>query len=102
MQSVSYSLHNNIEIDFKFPIYNIFQTPHGFSKLRSSGNLVLEQKDSFALGAAHRQINFDMFHFAENMLFNDYHSLHELINKQNTTLTYVTSTKNVSPPIMED
>lgn len=57
MQSLMYTIEdplNKIEIDFKFPIYNVFQTPFGFSQLKTSGPLLLEQKDSFALGAAHR------------------------------------------------
>lgn len=80
MQALSYSLSDKVNIDFKLPIFNVFQTPYGFSHLQASGNLVLSQKDSLALGSAARQLNFDTNHFAEDLLHESYISLMRSVN----------------------
>lgn len=102
LQSLSYSLQDKVQIDFKLPIFNVFQTPYGFSHFQASGNLVMSQKDSFALGAAARQLNFDTYHFAENLLFQSYEELFRSINSQNTTLEFEPDSRLSSPPITAD
>lgn len=56
----------------KLPIFAIFQTPNGFAKLHVHGTLNLQQKSAFALGAIKREVNFEEFHFAENLLTMNY------------------------------
>ena len=72
----------------KLPFFSIFQTPNGFAKLDVHGTLNLSQKSAFSLGAIKREINFDDFHFAENLLTNNFFGLFNLIEKQNATLEY--------------
>ena len=70
----------------KLPIFSIFQTPNGFAKLHVHGTLAMEQKSAFALGAIKREVNFEEFHFAENLLTQNYFDLLNEINRQNVTL----------------
>ena len=72
----------------KLPIFSIFQTPNGFQKLHVQGTLNMHQKSAFALGAIKREVNFEEFHFAENLLTMDYFSLFNKVNSQNVTLEY--------------
>jgi hypothetical protein len=54
MQSFSYTIKAQVNIEFKMPIFSIFQTPYGFSSLQATGPLVMHQKATFAQGAANR------------------------------------------------
>ncbi len=56
-----------IDADIKFPIFSIFQTPYGFSKLKIDGTLDLKQTVPFKMGSIKRQINFESIHFAEEL-----------------------------------
>ena len=51
MQTFSYSLRDQVSIDFKLPTYNVFQTPYGFSQFNAVGNLNLKQKAAIAQGS---------------------------------------------------
>lgn len=75
LQSVSYALSDQVQIDFKLPFVNIFQTPFGFSEFSAIGKLDMSQKAAYALGAANRQIGYDTYHFAENLLSQSYFDL---------------------------
>ena len=96
---MSYGLDEQVQIDFKLPVFNIFQTPHGFSQLVATGSLELQQKSTYALGAANRQIDFDTYHFAENLLQMSFYDLFDSVNSQNTTLKYDLQSKQSSPPL---
>ena len=47
-------------------------------------------------------INFETFHFAENLLYMSYEQLFDSINAQNTTLSLELFSKQSSPPIKGD
>ena len=72
----------------KLPTFSIFQTPNGFAKLDVHGTLEMHQKSAFALGAIKREINFEEFNFAENLLSMDFLGMFNRINIQNATLEY--------------
>ena len=72
----------------KLPVFSIFQTPNGFQKLHVQGTLNMSQKSAFALGAIKREVNFEEFHFAENLLTTNYFGLFNSMAAQNVTLEY--------------
>lgn len=41
LQSFSYSLSSELDAHFKLPVFNVFETPNGFSHLQASGSLTL-------------------------------------------------------------
>ena len=70
IQTLAYALREKVDIDFKMPVYNVFETPYGFSSLSVSGELQLKQKESLALGSASRQIGFEsVYDLGENLLW---------------------------------
>ena len=75
LQSISYGIEEMLSAKMKLPIFSIFQTPNGFAKLHVNGQLNLQQKSAFALGAIKREVNFEEFHFAENLLTMNYFDL---------------------------
>jgi len=77
-----------LQAKIKLPTYSIFQTPNGFTKLDVHGSLILHQKSAFALGAIKREINFEEFHFAENLLTMSLFDIFNKVNAQNATLEY--------------
>ena len=64
----------------KIPIFSIFQTPKGFAKLHVQGTLNLHQKSAFSIGAIRREINFEEFHLAENLLTMSYFDIFNKVN----------------------
>jgi len=50
--------------------------------------LNLHQKSAFALGAIKREVNFEEFHFAENLLTMSYFDIFNKVDQQNVTLEY--------------
>lgn len=72
----------------KLPMFTIFQTPNGFAKIHATGTLNIHQKSSFSLGAIKREVNFEEFHFAENLLTMNYFEIFNKITAQNVTLEY--------------
>lgn len=77
-----------LDAKMKLPIFSIFQTPNGFAKLHVHGTLNLQQKSAFSLGAIKREVNFEEFHFAENLLTMNYFEIFNQVNQQNVTLEY--------------
>ena len=65
-----------VEADIKFPLFNIFQTPFGFSKLKIDGTLELSQNSPFQRGTIKRQVNFEDIHFAEELYTHTYFELY--------------------------
>ena len=61
-----------MQIEFKLPVFNIFQTPQGLQNLLVSGPLVFDQKNSYALGKISRKINFETYNFAQDLLTMSY------------------------------
>mmetsp|Transcript_45126 Transcript_45126/g.59827 ORF Transcript_45126/g.59827 Transcript_45126/m.59827 type:complete len:215 (+) Transcript_45126:35-679(+) len=80
VQSISYEISEQLQAQMKMPIISIFQTPNGFAKLDVHGTLNMHQKSAFALGAIKREINFEEFHFAENLLEMNFLSMFNKIN----------------------
>jgi len=81
LQSLNYGVDEILSAKMKLPIFSIFQTPNGFAKLHASGTLNLHQKSAFAIGAIKREINFEEFHFAENLLTMNYFDLFNKVNQ---------------------
>lgn len=52
------------------------------------GQLDLHQKSAFSIGAIKREVNFEEFHFAENLLTMNYFSIFNKMQNQNVTLEY--------------
>ena len=48
----------------------------------------MEQKSAFALGAIKREVDFDTYHFAENLLTMSYLNIFNKIQRSNVTLDY--------------
>lgn len=48
----------------------------------------MHQKSAFSIGAIKREINFDEFHLAENLLTMSYFDIFNKVNQQNVTLEY--------------
>lgn len=65
LQTVSYGIRDIVDADIKMPIFNIFQTPYGFSKLKVEGELNLQQSEPYTRGAIKRQIGFEDIHVAQ-------------------------------------
>jgi hypothetical protein len=57
-----------LQAEFKLPVVNIFHTFDGVRELHAIGSLNLHQKDAYALGALKREIGFDSYQLAENLL----------------------------------
>jgi len=68
LQTFGYTIQDHIEASFKMPIFNIFDTPNGFSTLSADGTLVLNQKEQYMYGAMRREIGFKEFNMAETLL----------------------------------
>lgn len=60
---------------------------------------MLDQKNSYALGAISRQINFDTYNFAQNLLSGSFFDLFSLISSQNTTLGFEPESQLSSPAL---
>ena len=52
------------------------------------GTLNFQQKSALALGAIKREVNFEEFHFAENLLTMNYFGLFNKLRQQNVTLDF--------------
>ena len=77
-----------LDAKVKLPIFSIFQTPNGFAKLHAQGTLRMEQKSAFALGAIKREVDFETYHFAENLLTMSYLDIFNKIQSSNITLDF--------------
>ena len=77
-----------LDAKMKLPMFSIFQTPNGFTKIHAQGTLNLNQKSSFSIGAIKREVNFEEFHFAENLLTMNFFGIFNKIQTQNVTLEY--------------
>ena len=88
LQSINYGVEEMLSAKMKLPIFSIFQTPNGFAKLHVHGTLNLHQKSAFSIGAIKREVNFEEFHFAENLLTMNYFGIFNKITQQNVTLEY--------------
>ena len=99
MQSLKFGLQNQVKIDFKLPVVNVFQTPYGFSNFNSEGILKMAQKTPFARGAIQRQVGFDKYHVAQNLLFSSYQELFAIVREENTTLSFEPESTMSSPPV---
>lgn len=80
LQQFSYELSDQVNMQFKLPTYNVFQTPYGFSKFEALGDLSMSQKAPFALGSQDRRIGFEddqskRFTIAEQLLHTDFYNL---------------------------
>ena len=102
LQQFSYELSDQVNMQFKLPTYNVFQTPYGFSKFEALGDLSLSQKAPFALGSQDRRIGFEddsskRFTIAEQLLHNDFYNLMKQTQSQNTTLEFDVRSNIISP-----
>ena len=68
LQTFGYTIQDHIKASFKLPLFNIFDTPNGFSTLSAEGRLVLDQKEAYMPGAMRREVGFEEFNLAENIL----------------------------------
>ena len=60
LQTVIYSISDEIEADIKVRMMNDFDTPNGVSKLAVQGTIDLLQKQNFAIGKVEREIGFEL------------------------------------------
>lgn len=81
-------------------MFNIFQTPDGVKSLKSSGYLNLDQRYSFASGVIKREIGFDSYHLAENLVTSTIFQVFNSIKSQNTTLSFDTESQFTTTPKM--
>ena len=58
LQSVVYSVKDQINANLKKHFYNQFETPHGLKTLNAMGEIKLHQKENFARGPLQRMIGF--------------------------------------------
>jgi len=68
LQTVIYSISDQIEADIKVRMMNDFDTPNGVSKLSAQGTLDLLQKQNFAIGKVEREIGFELENDLGNLL----------------------------------
>ena len=59
----------------------------------------MAQKTPFARCAIQRQVGFDKYHVAQNLLFSSYQQLFATVREENTTLAFVPESTMSSPPI---
>lgn len=59
----------------------------------------MAQKTPYARGAIQRQVGFDKYHMAQNLLFSSYQELFATIREENTTLAFVPESTMSNPPI---
>jgi len=59
LQTVVYSLSDQIDANIKVRLMNDFNTPNGLSKLAVQGSIDLIQKENFAVGKVEREIGFE-------------------------------------------
>lgn len=102
LQTFSYGLSDQVNMQFKMPTYNVFQTPYGFSKFEAMGDLSMSQKAPFALGSQDRRIGFEDSRdnrktLAEELLHNDFRDLIKRAQSQNTTLEFDVRSQMISP-----
>ena len=93
-------LQDKVQAEFKLPILNIFHTPDGIREFKAIGSLNLNQKDSYALGAIRRQIGFESYHLAENLLTSTFFEVFNKIKDQDTTLQFEVESEYVQSPMM--
>lgn len=60
----------------------------------------MRQKDSYALGTLKREIGFDSYHLAENLLTSSFFDIVDRINSQQTSLSFDTETQFTTTPLM--
>ena len=88
VQSLKYEIKEKVHAQFKLPFYALFDFPHGVRQLNVQGLLNLEQQESFSIGSVEREIGFNMFHLAENLMTMDFFNLYAYINSQNVTANF--------------
>ena len=79
---------------------NIFHTHDGVRDFHAVGTLNLNQKDSFALGELKREIGFESYHLAENLLTSSFFDIVHRIKSQTTSLSFDTDTCYTTTPLM--
>jgi hypothetical protein len=65
-----------------------------------TGRLNLDQKEAYALGAIKREIDFERYHLAENLLTQSFFGIFQDIKAQNTTLSYDISNQFTQAPAL--
>jgi len=69
-------------------VINIFHTPDGIKNLKSIGSLNLNQKYSYSSGVVKREIGFENYHLAGNLLTSTFFDVFNNIKAQDTTLAF--------------
>ena len=93
-------MQDKLNVEFKLPMFNVFHTPNGFRKLHADGSLNLNQKEAYAMGAIKREIDFERYHLAENLLTQSFYGIFNDVHSQNTTLSYDISNQFTQDPAM--
>lgn len=93
-------MQDKVNAEFKLPIVNIFHTHDGVREFHAVGNLNLNQKDSFALGHLKREIGFESYHLAENLLTSSFFDIVRRIKSQTTSMSFDTDTFYTTTPRM--
>lgn len=91
LQTLSYQITDSVSASFKMPVYNIFDTPAGFTNLQASGQLQLTQKQAYQSGAIQRVIGFDSYDIAENLEKGSIFEFFNKIDSGDSTLAFKSS-----------
>jgi hypothetical protein len=59
IESFSYELIEDVKINMKTFNYNLIQVPNGANAVSVKGQILLDQKEPFALGAMKREIGYE-------------------------------------------